>query len=248
MGGLCRLLASIAASIGQTLYYAIHARVDRREVLDQAYDMANRSVFLILWTSVALGLSLVYQAGLQLDRLIGDFSLLGPVYLQMILREFGPTVTALMLTTRIGTGMAAEIAHWQVTEQNDALMLCGIHPAQYHALPRLYASVLATFCCVSMACVVLWVTGFVTAHVAFGVSADLYMRLGDVDWQDLVVACCKTFSFGMAIPMVSFGVARLAYGGTWGVGVSTTQAVVACFMAILGLDLIWSAVGFGAAL
>ncbi|MFB6375677.1 MAG: MlaE family ABC transporter permease, partial [Bradymonadaceae bacterium] len=82
----------------------------------------------------------VFQAGYQANQITGDLSLVGPVFLQLLLREFGPTITAMMIATRVGTGMAAHIGSMVVTEQVDALRMSSAPPIDYLVVPRFLAS------------------------------------------------------------------------------------------------------------
>ena len=53
----------------------------------------------------------------QNDSLVPGFAAL------LILRELGAVVSSLLLTSRVGAGLAAEVGSMQVTEQNDALRI-----------------------------------------------------------------------------------------------------------------------------
>src|SRR5437764_15442162 len=59
-----------------------------------------------------------------------------------MIKELGPVLTALMLTGRIGSGIAAEIGSMVVTEQIHALRALGTDPVRKLVVPRMLAGVL----------------------------------------------------------------------------------------------------------
>ena len=55
-----------------------------------------------------VGMILVYQAGLQTLRVVPDLSRLGATFIELLVKDLGPSICALMLATRVGAGIAAE--------------------------------------------------------------------------------------------------------------------------------------------
>src|SRR5204863_3265866 len=118
-----------------------------------------------------IGMIFVYQAGLQIRRLIPDLSQLGASYLELLVRDLAASIVALMLATRVGAGIAAEIGSMVVTEQVDALRMCAADPIDYLVKPRFLASVMMTTVLTIWSGGVAIVTGMITADVVFQVSA-----------------------------------------------------------------------------
>ncbi len=108
------------------------------------YEIGNRSLFFLSITMGFIGMILVYQAGLQAKRVVPDFTLLGATYLELLVRDFAASIGALMLATRVGAGIAAEIGSMVVTEQVDALRMCAADPIDYLIVPRFLASIVMT--------------------------------------------------------------------------------------------------------
>ena len=59
-----------------------------------------------------------------------------------MIKELGPVLTALMLTGRIGSGIAAELGSMVVTDQINALRALGTDPIRKLVVPRVLAGVL----------------------------------------------------------------------------------------------------------
>ena len=56
-----------------------------------------------------------------------------------MIKELGPVLTALMLTGRIGSGIAAELGSMVVTDQINALRALGTDPIRKLVVPRVLA-------------------------------------------------------------------------------------------------------------
>src|SRR5437660_2472814 len=149
--------------------------------------MVNKSMFFISITMGFIVMILVYQAGLQAKRVVPDFTMLGATYLELLVRDFAASIGALMLATRVGAGIAAEIGSMVVTEQIDALRMCAADPIDFLIVPRFLSSMVMTFCLIIWAGTVAFLAGAVTAHVAFDVSYGMFFNMALVDIGDLSV-------------------------------------------------------------
>ncbi len=97
------------------------------------------------------------------DALVPGFAAL------LILRELGAVVSALLLTSRVGAGLAAEVGSMQITEQVDALRLLGIDPYRFLVAPRLIACVLGGFVLSVIANIVCLYCAMVVTEVKLGI-------------------------------------------------------------------------------
>ncbi len=107
----------------RTLYYAARGKREKGAVVRQMFEMGNRSMSFITITMGALGMIITYQIGIQQARVVPDYTLMGATYLELIVRYVAASLVALMLATRVGAGIAAEIGSMVVTEQIDALRM-----------------------------------------------------------------------------------------------------------------------------
>jgi hypothetical protein len=105
---------------------------------------ATRSLFFMTVVMGFIGMILVYQAGLQTKRVLPDLTMLGATFLELLVRDLAASIGALMLATRVGAGIAAEIGSMVVTEQVDALRMSAADPIDYLIKPRFIASVVMT--------------------------------------------------------------------------------------------------------
>src|SRR5581483_11715596 len=154
----------------RTLYYVVYGKRDKGATVRQMYEMGNKSVFFLSITMGFIGMIMVLQAGLQTKRVVPDFSQLGPTYLELLVRDLAASIASLMLATRVGAGIAAEIGSMVVTEQVDALRMSAADPIDYLVAPRFIASLIMTMILVIWAGTIAFVAGGATAYFAFGVN------------------------------------------------------------------------------
>lgn len=228
----------------RTLYYVARGRREKGALVRQMYEIGNRSVFFMSVTMGFLGMILVYQAGLQSKRVVPDFTLLGATYLELLVRDFAASLGALMLATRVGAGIAAEIGSMVVTEQIDALRMCAADPIDFLIKPRFLASMIMTLVLIVWAGTVAFVAGGFTAYFAFDVPLHTFFNHQLVDVGDLSVGLAKCIAYGAAIPIVSGYCGLSTFGGSEGVGWATTRAVVNTSLAIIILNFFISGAGF----
>jgi phospholipid/cholesterol/gamma-HCH transport system permease protein len=228
----------------RTLYYVARRKLDRGALARQMYEIGNRSLFLLTVVMGFIGTILVLQAGLQTKRVVPDLSMLGASYLELLVRDLSASIVALMLATRVGAGIAAEIGSMVVTEQVDALRMCAADPIDYLVKPRFLASIVMTTVLTIWSGGVAIVTGMITAEVIFQVTPRTFWNLSLVHGSDLLICFVKCIAYGAAIPVVSAASGLSTFGGSEGVGWATTKAVVNSSLAVIILNFFISSAGF----
>jgi phospholipid/cholesterol/gamma-HCH transport system permease protein len=216
----------------------------RGEVLRQMYIIGNRSLIFVAVTLGFIGMVMIYQACLQFTKVTGDFSQVGVQFIRLIVSDFAPTLCGMMLATRVGAGIAAEIGSMKVTEQVDALRMSGVLPVDYLIVPRFLASVVMTAVLAIVGGAIMWVAGGMTAQYSFHVNPAIFYDMSLVRPVHLAMGLVKALSYGMAIPVVSGFCGLRAKGSSEGVGWATTSAVIGSSFAVIVLDFFWSMLGF----
>jgi phospholipid/cholesterol/gamma-HCH transport system permease protein len=228
----------------RTLYFTFRGRrTEKGAFVRQIYAQGNQSVFFLTVFMGFLGMIMVFQAGLQTKRVIPDLTLLGATYLQLLIRDLAASIGALMLATRVGAGIAAEIGSMVVTEQVDALRMCAADPIEYLVVPRFKAGIVSTTALIIWSAMIAWTSGMLTAWSFFGVLPRTFANLSMVGVADLTVGLTKCFFYGAAIPIVSAHSGLSTFGGSEGVGLATTRAVVNSSLAVIVLNFFISAAG-----
>jgi len=170
--------------------------------------------------------------------------MLGAAFIQMMCREFAPTITGLMVATRVGSGIAAEIGSMVVTEQVDALKMCNADPVEYLLAPRTLASGVMLVMLTVVGVVSATIAGMLIAKAGFGIPYQTFLRFDLVGVSDVITGVTKALAYGLAIPVIAGQAGLQATGGSAGVGTATTRAVVNTSFAVIVLDFILSGVAY----
>jgi phospholipid/cholesterol/gamma-HCH transport system permease protein len=241
---LFRTGAELYSVFVRTLYYCWFGRTEPGAIARQMYEIGNKSVFFLTVVMGFLGMILVYQAGLQTLRVLPDLSMLGATFLELLVRDLAASIGSLMLATRVGAGIAAEVGSMVVTEQVDALKMSAADPIDYLVKPRFIAGVLMTTVLIVWAGGIATLSGLLTGWAMFDLQPRTFFNLSLVDVGDLTIGLSKCVAYGAAIPIVSAHSGLTTHGGSEGVGWATTRAVVNSSLAVIILNMILSAIGF----
>ncbi len=231
--------------LGRTLAGSFSLSARGREkgaVIEQMYQVGNRSLIFIAVTLGFIGMVLVFQTCLQVNHITGDLSQVGSEFIKILVHEFGPSLTAMMLATRVGAGIAAEIGSMVVTEQVDALRMNNVDPIDYLIVPRFIASLVMTTVLTIFGVAVALGMGALTARFSFHVNPMVFLDFSHVHIGDLLTGLMKCVAYGAAIPIVAGFCGFAARGGSEGVGAATTRAVITASFVVILLDFILSGV------
>jgi phospholipid/cholesterol/gamma-HCH transport system permease protein len=213
------------------------------EVVQQMYIIGNKSLLFVAVTMGFVGMVMVYQSCLQLSRITGDLSQVGPQFVKLLIQDFGPSITSLMLATRVGAGIAAEVGSMKVTEQIDALRMSGVTPIDYLIVPRYLAALVMTGVLCVFGVLVAFAAGGLTAWASFEVNPRAFFDISQVSWLDVSIGTTKALLCGTAIPVISGFCGLRARGSSEGVGWATTAAVIGSSFAVILIAFIISGVG-----
>ncbi|HYQ40803.1 MAG TPA: ABC transporter permease [Polyangiaceae bacterium] len=208
-----------------------------RAILKQLDSLGVASVGIVVVTSVFIGMVMAVQFAFGLQK-FGGLEYTGRVIALSFARELAPTLTAVIVGGRIGSGMAAELGAMAVTEQIDAIRALGADPLKKLVWPRLLASVIVMPVVASFSLVLGFAGATMITDLQFDIPAAFFTRsaLATVTMSDFAAGMIKTPVFGAIIALVGCHFGMTTKGGTAGVGNSTTRTVVVISIAILIAD------------
>jgi len=197
------------------------------------------SLFVVLLTSLFTGMVLALQT-YHAFRLFSAEGLVGATVALSMTRELGPVITALMVTGRAGSSIAAEIGTMRVTEQVDALTVMAINPVQYLVTPRVVAGLVMLPLLTVVSDFVGILGGYLVGVKMLGINGGIFMnRIYElVELSDIYDGLIKAAVFGVILTLVGCYKGFYTFGGAEGVGRATTQAVVLASVLILASDYI----------
>ncbi len=238
---LLRVLEEIGrffSMLGRVAVWAVRPPYDIAEHLRQMVRVGYDSIPVVFVTTLFTGMVLALQTFNGFARFHAQ-NLVGSVVALSLTRELSPVLTALMVTGRVGSSMAAELGTMRVTEQIDALTSFGTDPVQYLMVPRVIASILMLPLLVVMGDAVGIYGGYLVAvqllganPVAYLDNSFQYLQVGD----DIVSGVIKAAVFGLIFSLVACVRGYYTTGGAEGVGRSTTRAVVSGSLSVLVVD------------
>jgi phospholipid/cholesterol/gamma-HCH transport system permease protein len=245
-------LGSVAAqTVSGALFSYWRGKRPRGAIARQMYFVGNRSLLFVLVTLGFVGMVMVYQTCLLTTQVVDGRNQVGAQWMRLLVLDVGPSLTAMMLATRVGAGIAAEVGSMKVTEQLDALRMSGMSPVRYLIVPRFLACVVMCVLLSVFGIAASWGAGGLTGYYSFDINPRIFFDLSMVEPSYVVIGLVKALAFGAAIPIVAGFCGLRARGSSEGVGAATTSAVIGASFAVIVLDLVisWAAMAaFGAGL
>ena len=231
--------------LGRCIRYIFQRRLDVRETIRQMGVIGVASLPIVLITVAFSGAVLaLYMAQIAVRWGLGSYS--GGVVGVAVAREMGPVLTAVVITARAGSAIAAELGSMKVTEQIDALRALAVSPVEYLVVPRLLAALIMLPVITVFAVVIGTFGGYVVA-VANGVASGGFIGSlkATVVPYDVAMGLLKSVFFAAVIVIVGSYQGLQTTGGAAGVGKSTTSAVVISIVAVYILNFFLAYVMFG---
>ena len=214
-------------------------------IFKQMEFVGVKSIFVVVLTGTFTGMVMALQAyhGFKMfsaEGMVGSTVALG------MTRELGPVLTALMVTGRAGSAMAAELGTMRVTEQIDALYVMAANPVKHLIVPRVIAGILMLPLLTAVADFVGILGGYFVGVDLLHINAGIFIKniTKLVDLNDIFNGLIKAAFFGFILSLIGCYKGFNARGGAEGVGRATTEAVVVSSVSILISDYFLTAVMF----
>jgi phospholipid/cholesterol/gamma-HCH transport system permease protein len=225
-----RLLGQVGRGLVTRPFYG-------RDVVEQLDAIGLGSLTVVLLTGTFTGMVLTLQMGQTLDQ-FGARSVAGRVVSASMVRELGPVLTALMVTGRVGSGIAAELGSMVVTEQIAALRALGTDPIRKLVIPRVLAGTIMVPILTVIANAVGVIGGDIISRTQLKVAGSVYWNnvYEGLYMEDIWMGLIKPVVLGFCLVSIGCHVGMRARGGTQGVGRATTRAVVAASVTVLAVD------------
>ncbi len=213
-------------------------------IVQQVYFIGARSATIVMLVGLFTGMVLGLQLFHTLVR-VGSTGALGSAVALSLIRELGPVLTAIMITARAGSSMAAEIGIQRISEQIDALYTMRIDPLRYLVSPRVAASIISFPLLTALFDLIGILGGFITGVMLMGLNSGTYFYRvqASVGMEDITGGFVKAVVFAVIVSTICcfqgyFTHTRRDSYGAKAVGLSTTSAVVISCVLILVADYI----------
>ncbi|GAA4821928.1 ABC transporter permease [Algivirga pacifica] len=209
-------------------------------MMDECIMVGNNSIMIVSIIAFFVGAVIVLQMDNALDSPFIPISIIGFAEREMVVLEFAPTVTAIILAGKVGSNIASELGTMRISEQIDALEVMGINSASYLVLPKIVAGIImfpplviySAFLSILGGYVLVMLTGLMSV-------ADYFYGLRmEFDPFTVPFALIKAIVFGFIVTSISAFKGFYTKGGALEVGQSSTSAFNSSSILILVADLL----------
>lgn len=232
-------LGQIARMTALTVRALFQRPIEFRATVHQMEALGVRSLGIASVVALFTGLVMATQFAFGLQK-FGGMEYTGRIVGLSFARELAPSLTAVVVGGRIGSGITAEIGSMAVTEQIDAIRALGADPIKKLVMPRVVASTVVMPILAAFALVLGFLGAMFITTVEFGLPAAFFLQtaLESVKFGDYFSGMYKTPFFGAIIALVGCHFGMITRGGTEGVGNATTKSVVVISISILISDFV----------
>jgi phospholipid/cholesterol/gamma-HCH transport system permease protein len=204
-------------------------------------DCSARAVPIVTVVNMLVGAILAFVGAVQLVKFGAGIYVADLVGIA-VSREMAAIITAVVMAGRTGAAFAAELATMQTNEEIDALEVLGLNAVDFLVLPRVMALLLMMPLLYVYACVTGLIGGMLVAAGMMGVSPAAYIdrTFEALSWAHIGLGMSKSLVFGGMLAITGCYYGMYAKRNAAGVGVATTQAVVASIVGVITLDAIFA--------
>ena len=190
-------------------------------IVKEMISVGVSSLPLLFVTSIFTGMVATIMAEFEFHNLVSD-KFVGTAACKMVLIELGPLLTAIVLSGRVGSAVAAEIGSMKEKEELSAYVVLGLDPYRYLAMPRLF-----------------WIVCVLALDITtYTYSTGMQYLFENLDlWAGII----KSIVFGTIIFVLAYYHGTHSKPGAHGVGLATMSVVVSSCLMILVSDFILDA-------
>ena len=176
-----RVLRSFIEQVGDVTILALKTfrtmfttRFDMSAFIYQIEQLGVRSLAIAAATAIFVGIVMTIQFAVSMEA-FGAKDTLGRVIAVSEARELAPSLTALVVGSRIAAGMAAEIGSMAVTEQIDAIRALGADPIRKLVVPRLAAGIIIMPLITFIAFLLGMLSSMMVAALSYGIPMEFFI-------------------------------------------------------------------------
>lgn len=226
--------------------FVIKGKVKPKQVIEQAAFVGIDNLGVAMILTVFSGMVISLQVAQEMVNQ-GAGNYVGALVALSMLRELAPIMTGFAVIAMAGSAFAAELSTMKITQQVDALRVLHVHPIRYLVVPRVLActAMLPLMTIITAIAGILGGLWVATSLTDLHPGAYLDSVWHQTELRDIASTLGKSAVFGYIIAMLSTVIGINTSGGAREVGLSTTRAVVWCFIMMAISDYILTYVIYG---
>jgi phospholipid/cholesterol/gamma-HCH transport system permease protein len=242
IGGLAYLLFDTVLASRAVLFTRRGWKFSLGNLWIQMNRVGVKSIPIVSLVMICIGAILALQMAPVL-RQFGLVTFVANIVSIAVFRELGPLISAVVLTGFAGASIAAEIGTMVVSEEIEALHAEAIDPIRFLVVPRVFATTIMMFCLAVVGDLMGIFGGMLTSSIFLGINYTQYLNrtFEQVKMEDFTTGLIKAAVFGTLISGLACYLGLGVTGGAQGVGVATTRTVVLTIVALITVDLMFTA-------
>ena len=195
--------------------------------LQQMALIGSAAVPIVVFISLLIGVVLALNGAQQLRQFGAAIFIANLVGISMT-REMGPLITAVIVSGRTGSAIAAEIGSMMISEEIDAMRAMALSPVRFLVVPKIVALLLMVPLLTVMSNVAGIFGGYAIGVAGLGLSSSAYLSqtVQSLLISDVLTGLVKSVVFALLIGLVGAYRGFTVRGGPEAVGRATTSAVV----------------------
>lgn len=196
-------------------------------VWDEMHQIGARAVLIVYVVNLLLGFIIAMLSAAQLKQ-FGVTIFVADLVAIAFTRELAALMTAIVISARSGSAIAAELATMVVQEEVDALKSMGFNTTRFLVAPKIMAMVI---CMPALTIIAMFAgieAGFLLGVFSFGISPSVWINrtVSILQAGSIFLGLAKAVCYAVVIVVVGCHNGLRATGGSRGVGLATTRSVV----------------------
>ena len=232
----------------ESIYWTFIAPFERRgvrwsAVWDEMHEMGVRAVGIVFVINLLLGFIIAVLSAAQMKQ-FGAAVYVANLVTIAFTREMAALMTAIVMSARSGSAIAAELATMTVQEEVDALKSMGFNTTKFLVTPKIIAMVICLPVLTVIAMFAGILAGFLLGVYSLDISPMVWLNqtVGALSINNIIVGLSKSVCYAIVIVVVGCHNGLRTRGGSRGVGLATTRSVVMDIFFIIVVAMIFALV------
>ncbi len=222
---------------GRNLGCLVTFRYKKAKAVEQLYQIGVLSMPIVSIALFFTGMVMAVHVAKALAKFGADLQL-ASIVLVSIVRELSPIFTALLISGRAGSGIAAEIGSMKITDQLKAMRALSLDIPRELLAPRIIATLIAVVLLTAIGDLAGVLGGYFVGVYRLHLLFDTYHAetVKALDMLDIYCGLFKAIFFGLMISVVGCYYGLKTRRGAGDLGRNTKSAVVTASFLVLISD------------
>lgn len=208
--------------------------------LRQIFFTGNEAFKVILVISLAVGIAIISQMSNVTDA--GRGSLIGKVFVWVVIREIAPLISALVVIARSGSAIAIEIGQMKLKGEIEAIESLGIPGEHYLLMPRILGVGTALLVLNIYFSILSVSAGLIVASIGWQIPLSLIKQgiISVLSLNELLISAIKSALFGLIIAAVGCRAGLKVGDSITQIPQAGTKAVMLSLILVFVIDVLLS--------